>query len=421
MSTKYIISTIAVAALLSLAVCIYAHGKKHEASRLAQQWTEDIFESDEESAVDSLGPAYDYVPIEIPAAIRNLAPEGQWDADTLCAVGEKVYYHAYVEDMPKSLIYCGDKVLVETTDLAWYPDTTNSHRFTIKSGPRTLKVDFSDAKSVARLSTLAPRHTGYDRYWKHQFADFGRRVLYCLEVDYPQPSVPHSQEITKWLTDFMISSNSPMEEVVNDSKHIYYENDYASASQYKGGTGNKDALFGYLSQQYFDSVKKDFGTNLEDFPYELYSNMSLRVHVSKERFVTYQVYTNDYSGGAHGFFSISLVSYDPVHQQEIGWGELFKPQSFEAVLKLIEAEAQKDEQYIYWNAHIQKGLDFVDEDGNPTGELLLPGLGLGEDGVIFSFQPYSIACFAAGTFHFTIPYKTLKPHLTPRAHWLLQQ
>lgn len=45
--------------------------------------------------------------------------------------------------------------------------------------------------------------------------------------------------------------------------------------------------------------------------------------------------------------------------------------------------------------------------------------GLSENGVVFSFQPYEISCFAAGTFHFTIPYERLKPYLTDRAKWCI--
>ena len=40
-----------------------------------------------------------------------------------------------------------------------------------------------------------------------------------------------------------------------------------------------------------------------------------------------------------------------------------------------------------------------------------------DDGFVFSFQPYDISCFAAGTFHFTIPYKKARHFLTPRGKW----
>ena len=47
--------------------------------------------------------------------------------------------------------------------------------------------------------------------------------------------------------------------------------------------------------------------------------------------------------------------------------------------------------------------------------LVLPQPGLSEEGVVFSFQPYAISCFAAGVFHFTIPYKLVMPYLTDKA------
>ena len=60
-----------------------------------------------------------------------------------------------------------------------------------------------------------------------------------------------------------------------------------------------------------------------------------------------------------------------------------------------------------------------DSKGHPTGEFKLPQPGLLKEGVVFSFQPYSISCFAAGVFHFSIPYERLAPYLTERAKWCL--
>jgi hypothetical protein len=60
------------------------------------------------------------------------------------------------------------------------------------------------------------------------------------------------------------------------------------------------------------------------------------------------------------------------------------------------------------------------EDEKPTGEIDLPQPGLSENGMVFSYQPYEISCFAAGTFHFTIPYERLVPYLTARAKWCLK-
>ena len=124
---------------------------------------------------------------------------------------------------------------------------------------------------------------------------------------------------------------------------------------------------------------------------------------------------NGYGGGAHGYSDVQMISYDHVNHQEIGWTYLFKPGCEETVLKLFEKVAETNEQYQCWNANLWAGVHLTDEDGKQTDEMLLPQPALTPAGVTVSFQPYEIACFAAGTFHFTVPYSQLKPYLTDRA------
>ena len=133
--------------------------------------------------------------------------------------------------------------------------------------------------------------------------------------------------------------------------------------------------------------------------------------------MTYQEYTHDYNGGAHGFYTERLVSYDHVHQQEIDCDYLFKPERMSDVLSILLDEAKKTQQYKEWEPNIMDYVTNQDEDGNETGGFTLPTPGLSEDGIVFSFQPYAISCFAAGTFHFTIPYSRIKHCLTTRGKW----
>ena len=69
-------------------------------------------------------------------------------------------------------------------------------------------------------------------------------------------------------------------------------------------------------------------------------------------------------------------------------------------------EDSKDRDAVIWKFSLK------DEDDNPTGEFSLPQPGLTQDGIVFSFQPYDISFFAAGAFHFTIPYEKVKTFLT---------
>ena len=62
---------------------------------------------------------------------------------------------------------------------------------------------------------------------------------------------------------------------------------------------------------------------------------------------------------------------------------------------------------------------FDERESLSSDRLLVPRPGLGEKGVVFSFQPYELSGFADGTFHFTLPYQDLKPYLTDEAKQLL--
>ena len=133
--------------------------------------------------------------------------------------------------------------------------------------------------------------------------------------------------------------------------------------------------------------------------------------------MTYQEYTHDYNAGAHGFYTERLVSYDHVHQQEIDCNYLFKPECMDDVLSILVDEAKKTPQYKEWEPNIEDYVTNKDEEGNEIGGFTLPAPGLSEDGVVFSFQPYAISCFAAGAFHFTIPYSRIRHCLTKRGKW----
>ena len=89
------------------------------------------------------------------------------------------------------------------------------------------------------------------------------------------------------------------------------------------------------------------------------------------------------------------------------------------IVDLLKEEAKKSPNYQMWEPNIDEYTCVKDENDEPTGLLRLPQPGLSDEGIVFSFQPYEIRCFAAGTFHFTIPYYRLRPYLTDKAKWCL--
>ena len=136
--------------------------------------------------------------------------------------------------------------------------------------------------------------------------------------------------------------------------------------------------------------------------------------------MTYTKFSMKYEGGLHGNYSERFISYDYVHKQEIDFDYLFRVGSKADVAKILLEEVQKSPRYKEWNPDVKSEVIVKDGEGHPMGKFKLPQPGLTKEGVVFSFQPYSISCFAAGVFHFTIPYERLAPYLTERAKWCLR-
>lgn len=216
---------------------------------------------------------------------------------------------------------------------------------------------------------MPPVLPSFSRVEKVFTADSGR-LSYSLHVDYPKASVTHAKAIKQWL-EAMIKRDSC-------------------------GLGD------------------DAGEQLRF--YELY----LPVAMYTDRFVTYTKFSMKYEGGLHGNYSERFISYDYVHKQEINYGYLFLPGSEAHVVKILLEEAVKSPSYKEWHPDVKSEVIVKDRKGRPTGKYKLPQPGLSKEGVVFSFQPYAISCFAAGVFHFAIPYERLTPYLTDKAKWCLK-
>ena len=221
------------------------------------------------------------------------------------------------------------------------------------------------------------------RYKKERLAEFSNGVRFSFSVDFPDSSVAYAKEIREWLCKKSIETltldEADQRKIINDNQ-----------------------LERYVSGLYFSSQKEEYGNSEEDHPAAEFFELTLQSVKYSSRYVTYQELTHEYGGGAHGYYTERFISYDFVHNQEIDYHYLFEDGCEEQILKLLKDEARKDPHYQEWKP-----------------KLCLSHFGLSSKGVVFSFQPYEISCFAAGTFHFVVPYKKLKPYLTDRAKWCL--
>lgn len=355
----------------------------------------------------------------VPAFIKERFGNKNWCADTICMVGGKTYYMAYSGMGLSSIIYDDDKILAYDPTLQIDSSVPgNSYKFYISVIGKTMLTDFSNPYSLKRLSSLSPILPSFDTYSFDSIAGFGRYVSYNMIVDFPNSSAIHSEKVENWIVDIIANSQQADENVPPlNAFYIGYKKKSIGRVRYKGDIHDHKKVAQNVASMYFAITKGEWGTNDEEYPLSLSSSLNLQVKVMNNRFVTYQKYTYDYYGGAHGYYTEKMISYDHVHNQEIDFKYLFNSKCEQQLLDILKNEAKNYPHYVEWKPNIEEFVCLTDENNNPTGELRLPQPGLTNEGVVFSFQPYEISGFAAGTFHFILPYNKIKHLMTPRGKW----
>lgn len=359
------------------------------------------------------------VPIVIPSFVKKVLGDSECYADTICVVGKNTYYRACDRHGQYGVIYDRNRILVSAPCLHVNSYTSdNDQKQYVSVVGKTLLTDFSDARSLQRLASLSQKPPSFMNYQYNRQADFGKSVSYSLRVDFPKPSTLHGDRIGEWLVEKIFDAQQTSEEVPPASAlHINYYPKAKNDWKYDGDINNHQKIAKTAANFYFARIKGEYGTKDEDYPISLSSLLNLHARVFNNRYMTYQQYTFEDNGGAHGYYTERLISYDHVHRREIDFKYLFRADCEKELLDILVTEAQKTPQFENWHPDVRDGVIAVDEGGNPTGGYNFPQPGLSENGVVFSFQPYAIDCFAAGAFHFTVPYHKVKHLLTQRGKW----
>ena len=343
-------------------------------------------------------------------------------ADTICIIDGKVFYYGVGETVVgTNMIFDKDKVWLDAPALTVFPySDTSSYSFYVCTPFKCLLIDFSDEYSLAQLSSLTKVLPSFERNTQ-SFVTEDSIAWYDFEVDFPTSSVANAKAIRKWLVRKIAESNR------NDADlpfltaiYINYRKGPEGVWEYVDDLTNDQQITQFAADVYFAIIESDYGDLEEEFiPTGLSRTLNMQAKMCNKRFVTYQECTFDYSGGAHGYYTEKLLSFDHVNNLEIDNSYLFKPGCEEELVNILVEEALKSPNYQVSETSIRSGVANLDEEGNPIGGYTFPRPGLSEEGVVFSFQPYEISCFADGTFHFVIPYERLKHLLTDRAKWCI--
>lgn len=345
-----------------------------------------------------------------------------WNEERLCVVNGKAYYFAFLYESNRSIIYDEKRVYFNYIHLRHgLVDEKDTTRYWFSTPYNHVEVDFAHPSQLARLKDLiAKPYPSLTCYSKDFDAKASFNLSYSFSLDYPTDSTGASHNLRRWLIS-LVNKSQTYETEVDDITSLYigYKTKNYDNWVYEGSEADLKDLAKFSANKYFTIKKEEHGDT--DDPFPIYFTLELKSVFDNGRYVTYQKNAYDYNGGAHGYPTESLHSFDYINNEDITLDYLFgsvrKP-----VIDLLLKTAQKHP--LYREYHKVETLEdvrwvFSEYEGKDSGKVILPPPALGEKGVIFSYQPYEIGAFFEGQYHFCIPYAKLKPYLTDKAKSLI--
>ncbi len=129
--------------------------------------------------------------------------------------------------------------------------------------------------------------------------------------------------------------------------------------------------------------------------------------------VTYHLYNQSFTGGAHGTENAVYVTFDAKAGKALGIEEIFTEKGFETAEGLLAAKVAATTEGAIETAYLPDAVtDYPTYYVNYRGKLY-PRPALTKEGVVFVYQPYDISSYADGIRYFLLPYSELDGCLKP--------
>lgn len=155
-----------------------------------------------------------------------------------------------------------------------------------------------------------------------------------------------------------------------------------------------------LSEKFLQDYREAAESFSEEPPWEAYVNEN--IYLRSDSIVSIGVTTEIFSGGAHGYKTLTFVNFDPGTGEILTAGEIFKPEFSSFVEQRF-----RQEQGIPESDNINNTGFWFDEDTFSLPE----NIGFTEDKVILVYNSYEIAPYAAGDIRMEIPIEEVRPFI----------
>lgn len=242
-----------------------------------------------------------------------------------------------------------------------------------------------------------------------------------IRLEYYTGTSPLAVSVRQYATRQMESLSG----MVYDGNNVPSEQENNSATRWEGDRDDINGMVNFYGKQIYENLLKwsqelnaDVGS---EYALIMTIDEELKLQCDADSFVTFCRTSYSYEGGAHG---ITLMETPTFVRSS---GELLT-----TVVDTLQIEALQP--------LLQKGIcEYFRECGDTItvdelddylfGESLVNGMiplpavapALTKEGVLFTYNQYEIAPYAAGIISFTIPYQKIQPFLTKQVKNLLNQ
>lgn len=144
----------------------------------------------------------------------------------------------------------------------------------------------------------------------------------------------------------------------------------------------------------------------------LESSYEMKLNVNAPRYLVYDVGNYTYTGGAHGMYGRSSVTFEKPSGQRVT--EFFLKENYARVRQMV-AKALASQYFKCTMAELPENMTC------PVDELPVGGgtVSLSGTGVVFKYQPYEISFYAAGAPECEIPFAQIRDLLLPQVRALI--
>jgi len=309
----------------------------------------------------------------------------------------------------------------------------NNGKVTLVAGAQTIEVSFGDlynAKKIGETSDSSVEKVNKSYYIKPRNKYETMRAGFSVKLDAPKGNFEQDKTVRKWMMKavrddafFQLKNNRdiPVGKCVSlrDMRHSLDEYGVLWEKLCRAEYQVEDTLAvrmtcdvvvrkmvdsdDYTTYHYWASL---YGGGLHDLPHEYY------VTYDKRRGRLLDVDNSVKPAMKQKFRHLVLEGlkkeYDYRYERESSWEDftnyvfsfhysMFDTNSMEKVMRTLLVHDYSCDEWAGWDGYYDKS--FTEKDFPLTHFAVLP------DGIVLTYHPYQIDCFAAGEYHAVIPFK----------------